>query len=153
MCLLVKYLLTSRRHMRSQSLNDGSMSWQISVMLISWQVAASSGKDWYFFTTKPWRLNDTENLYKSTDNTGIYVHFKVMHLFHFSAPSHVCDFYLFPKEENEGVSMRTFIILSLHFLPEESTSTLTVFKRRQNPCRDMITVKTHCKTWQESSII
>lgn len=31
-------------------------------------------------------------------------------------------------DENE-VLMRTFIILSLHFLPEESTSIFTVFKR------------------------
>lgn len=38
-------------------------------MLISWKVAVSSGNDWYFFTTKPWRLNERhrEKPYESTD--------------------------------------------------------------------------------------
>lgn len=53
--------------------------------------------------------------------------------------------YLQLHEGNEEVWIRTFIILSLHFLPEESTSTLTVFRRRQNSCRDTTTVITHCR--------
>ena len=36
------------------------------------------------------------------------------------------------EEKVKGLSQSTFIILSLHFLPDESTSTFTVFKRWQN---------------------
>lgn len=50
-----------------------------------------------------------------------------------------CDPYSCPLKEDVGLSARTFIILSLHFLPEESTSTFTVLKRRQNSWRDTIT--------------
>lgn len=49
--------------------------------------------------------------------------------------SHI-DSYPRPQGEDKGASTRTFIILSLHFLPEESTSTFTVFNRRQNSWRD-----------------
>lgn len=50
-------------------------------------------------------------------------------------------------DENEEVSMRTFIILSLHFLPKESTSIFTVFKRWQNSCRHITTVAKMIEAW------
>ena len=44
------------------------------------------------------------------------------------------------EDKVKGLSQSTFIILSLHFLPDESTSTFTVFKRWQNSWKHKTTI-------------
>lgn len=127
-----------------------AICWKSSFMLISWKAALSSSKDSYFFTTNPCRLKKEiivkRLLYIWLPHWLLSLSLSHTHLRYTWMLDQKENLYLM-HDENDEVSMRTFIILSLHFFPEESTSIFTVFKRWQNSCRHRTTVTKMIEAW------